>query len=70
MIAHLSEEQRQAVSAGTPVEVRDGSQVFYLISKEEYERVRAFLEAEEIDPSFFEFDDDEDPHPAPCDDGR
>ncbi len=58
MIAQLSEEQRQAVMAGTPVEVRDGAHVFYLISKEEYERVRATLEGEEIEPSFFEFDDD------------
>lgn len=64
MIAHLSEEQRQAALAGIPVELRDGDHVFYLISKAEYEAARAALDAEEIEPSFFEFDDDEDPDPA------
>jgi hypothetical protein len=64
MIAHLSEEQRRAVLAGTPVEVRDGDHVFYLISKAEYEAARAALDADEIEPSFFEFDDDQDPDPS------
>jgi hypothetical protein len=64
MFAQLSEEQRQALQAGTPVEIRDGDHTFYLISKTEYEMARAALEAEEIEPSFFEFDDDEDPHPS------
>ena len=64
MIAQLSEEQRQALLAGTPLEIHDGDQVFYLISKEEYEAARAALDAEDIDPSFFEFDDDEDPNPT------
>ena len=52
MIAQLSDEQRQAVLAGTPLEIRDGGQVFYLISKAEYEAARAVLDAEEIEPSF------------------
>ncbi|HQU47060.1 MAG TPA: hypothetical protein PK867_29925 [Pirellulales bacterium] len=69
MIAQLSEEQRQALQEGTPVEVRDGEAIFYLISKAEYETARAALDAEEIDPSFFEFDDDQDPDPATQDDG-
>jgi hypothetical protein len=64
LIAQLSEEQRLARSHGTPVEVRDGDDVFYLISKADYEAARAALEAEEIEPSFFEFDDDEDPDPS------
>ena len=70
MIAHLNDEQRQAVLAGTPLEIRDGDQVFYLISKAEYEAARAVFDANEIEPSFFEFDDEEDPHPAAQDDGR
>lgn len=69
MIAQLSEEQRQALQAGTPVEIRDGDRIFYLISKVEYEAARAALDAEEIEPSFFEFDDDEDPHPSIQNDG-
>lgn len=69
MIAHLSDEQRQALQAGTAVEIRDGERIFYLISKAEYEAVRAVLDAEEIDPSFFEFDDDEDQDPAAQDNG-
>lgn len=60
MITQLTDEQREAVLAGTPLEIRDGNHVFYLISKEEYEATRAALNAEEIEPSFFEFDDDED----------
>jgi hypothetical protein len=63
MIAQLSDEERQAILSGTPLEIRDGDQVFYLVSKAEYEAVRAVLDAavldpDEIDPSFFEFDDD------------
>jgi hypothetical protein len=69
MIAQLTDEQRSAVLAGTPLEIRDGDQVFYLISKAEYEATRAALDAEEIEPSFFEFDDDEDPNPSTSDDG-
>lgn len=69
MIPQLSEEQRQALQAGATVEIRDGDQVFYLISKAEYEAARAALDAEEIEPSFFEFDDDENPHPSVQNDG-
>jgi hypothetical protein len=64
MIAQLSQEQREALRAGTPVEIRDGDQIYYLVSKAEYDAARAALDAEEIDPSFFEFDDDEDPNPS------
>jgi hypothetical protein len=52
MIAQLSEEQRQALRAGTPVEIRDGEDIFYLISKAEYDAARSALDAEDIDPSF------------------
>lgn len=62
MIAQLSDEQRQALRAGTPVEIRDGDQVFYLVSKAEFEAALAALDSEESEPSFFEFDDDEDPY--------
>ncbi|HWB13590.1 MAG TPA: hypothetical protein VG826_30475 [Pirellulales bacterium] len=64
MFAQLTEEQRQAVLAGKPVEIHDGDHVFYLISKAEYEATRAALDAEDIDPSFFEFDDGEDSNPS------
>lgn len=69
MIAPLSDEQRQALQAGMPVEIRDGDHSYVLISKSEYEMARAALDAEEIQPSFFEFDDDEDPHPSVQNDG-
>lgn len=68
MIAQLSEEQRLALLSGTPVEVRNGDDVFYLISKAEYEAARAALEAEDIEPSFFEFDDDQGSDPSAKDD--
>ena len=57
----LSAEQRQALrDVGAPLEVKDteSDEVFYLISAAEYRKVRAILEqAEEIDPSYFEFTD-------------
>jgi len=60
-MVELSDQQRQAlVQAGTPLEVADptGSQVYYLISAEEYQRLRSLLEKpEDIDPSYFEFTD-------------
>lgn len=55
----LSDEQRQALhELGSPLEVRDAesNEVFYLVPAEEYRKVRAILDqAEEIDPSYFEF---------------
>jgi hypothetical protein len=60
-MVELSDQQRQAiVQAGTPLEVADptGNTVYYLISTEEYQRLRSLLEKpEDIDPSFFEFTD-------------
>jgi hypothetical protein len=60
-MVELSDQQRQAlVQAGTPLEVADstGSKVYYLISAEEYQRLRTLLEKpENIDPSYFEFTD-------------
>jgi hypothetical protein len=60
-MVELSDQQRQAlVQAGTPLEVADptGSKVYYLISAEEYQRLRSLLEKpEQIDPSYFEFTD-------------
>ncbi|MEX2118526.1 MAG: type II toxin-antitoxin system prevent-host-death family antitoxin, partial [Pirellulales bacterium] len=41
----LNNQQQEAVRAGTPVEVSDGSRVLYLISKEHYERLQGLLEA-------------------------
>lgn len=69
MIAALSDEQRKALQAGTPLEVRDGTEVFYLITQAEYEAARAALDAEEIEPSFFEFEDDENPDSSAADNG-
>ncbi len=60
MVLTLTTEQRQAVAqASGPVEVRDeqSQRVYYLIAADEFKRMKAFLEAEDVDPSFFEFDD-------------
>jgi PHD/YefM family antitoxin component YafN of YafNO toxin-antitoxin module len=50
----LSESQRQIVQAhnGEPIAVMDDQtrQVYYLISAEQYEQVRALLTAEPFDP--------------------
>jgi hypothetical protein len=54
----LTIEQQQAAIAGKPVELREGNNIFYVISKEEFElwqQLRSTIE--EIDPSFYEADD-------------
>jgi hypothetical protein len=57
----LSTEQQQALNDhGTPLEVADpaGKGTYYLISAEQYRRLRRVVEqSESIDPSFFEFTD-------------
>lgn len=53
----LTKEQKQAVAEGRPVEFCDGDQIFYVVSKDVYDRIRLILDAEDIDPSFFEFDE-------------
>jgi hypothetical protein len=64
----LTTEQRHAVAqASGPVEIRDEQSQgrYYLVAADEFERMRALLDAEDIDPSFFEFDDeDSDPGTA------
>lgn len=54
MATILSEQERQALqhSAGQPVQVVDPQtqRVYYLISGEQFERIRALLVEEEFDP--------------------
>lgn len=59
MTITLSDEQRQALQSGMPVEVSDGRETVYVISKEAYERMKGILKLEGIDPSFYEFTDTE-----------
>jgi hypothetical protein len=62
MKLNLPDEVRQAVlQSDVPVELQDGesSRLYYLISAAQYEKLRRILEAEEIDPSFFEFEDED-----------
>ena len=60
MPLNLTQEQRKAIveSGGAPVEVADADIRCYLIAADEFEKMKRILEAEEIDPSFFEFDDE------------
>lgn len=54
----LSTELKQAAIEGKPVELHEGEQVFYVISKEQFELWQQFRSTiEEIDPSFYEADD-------------
>jgi hypothetical protein len=62
MILRLNDEQRQALAESSPpVEVADeqAQRTYYLISEEQYKRMKPLLEAEieEIDPSLYEFTD-------------
>ena len=60
-MVQLTTEQRKALDdRGTPLEVEDpaGNGTYYLISAEQYQKLRRVLEQPElIDPSFFEFTD-------------
>lgn len=57
----LNDQQRQLALQGSPVEIADGNQTFYLLSKQKYDelqRVRSLLgEIEEIEFSPYEADD-------------
>ncbi|HVA47826.1 MAG TPA: hypothetical protein VNH11_15770 [Pirellulales bacterium] len=57
----LNDQQRQSALEGNPVEIADGNQTFYLLSKRQYDelqRIRAlFGETEEIEFSPYEADD-------------
>lgn len=60
----LSKQQQQSALAGNPVEIAEGGQVFYLLSKRQYDelqRMRLLLgEIEEIEFSPYEADDIDD----------
>ncbi|HEV3003450.1 MAG TPA: hypothetical protein VGX78_03270 [Pirellulales bacterium] len=62
----LSDHQRQLALEGKPVEIVDGKQTFYLLSKQQYDelqRIRSlFGEIEEIEFSPYEADDIDDPN--------
>jgi hypothetical protein len=58
MTIELSEQQRRDMEAGTPVEVSDEHGRFYVVSKVQFDLMKARLEAERIDPSLFEFRDE------------
>jgi len=65
----LSPDQRRAIgeAGDEPVPVTDPEtqQTYLIIKTEVYDRLRALLEEEEIDPSFFEIDDFEPAHDDP-----
>lgn len=62
----VNDHQRQSALEGNPVEIADGNQIFYLLSKRQYDelqRVRSlFGEIEEIEFSPYEADDIGDPN--------
>lgn len=55
MKLNIPEELRQAASEA-PVEIQDDRTAdrFYLLSQPEWERIKRLLQAEDIDPSFYE----------------
>lgn len=55
-MVQLTPEQREAIMHGAPVKVSDGDRSYYLITQHQYEQLQALLHAEEVDPSFFEFE--------------
>ena len=62
MMQTLPAELRRFISeSNDPVPLQDAEsqRLYYLISADQYEKVKRFMEAEEIDSSFFEFDDED-----------
>jgi hypothetical protein len=62
MKLNLPDEMRQAVLHGSgPLQLEDKetNRLYYLIPADQYEKLKRFLDAEEIDPSFFEFEDED-----------
>lgn len=57
MAIDLSDEQRLALEQGTAVEVHDGARTYYVISPDQFHKLRLLLEVEQADPSFFEAGD-------------
>ena len=55
-MVQLTSEQREAMTHGAPFEVSAGARSDYLIAQHQYDEWRALLDAEEVDPSFFEFE--------------
>jgi hypothetical protein len=59
-LMQLNEQERQVVlSSAAPVEVCDEQtrEVYYVLTREQYRKMKALLDAEEIDPSFYEVTD-------------
>jgi hypothetical protein len=60
----ITTELRQAIerAGDDPVRIEDPDThtAYVLVKAEVFERMQSLAEVEEIDPSFFEFDDDED----------
>lgn len=55
-MVQLTTEQREAITRGAPVEISDGLRSYYLITQQQYDQLRTLLDAEEVDPSFYEFE--------------
>lgn len=55
----ITEELRQALSQNHPVEIvdPDTGDVYVVVRRDQYERMRRLTEVEEIDPSFYEAED-------------
>lgn len=54
MVIDLSQEQQQALEAGQPVEFRDGQRKYYIITGEQFEKIRLLEEVEQVDTSLYE----------------
>jgi len=56
---NLTEEMHRAITQGESVELVDPKteEVYVLVKREEYEKMRRLLEAEETDPSLYEVEE-------------
>jgi hypothetical protein len=63
MHLHLTEKERQELEQGNPIRVTEPkSQHDYVVVKAElFERMKKLLETETVDPSFYEFEETDQP---------
>jgi hypothetical protein len=57
MTLYLNDEQRHAIEAGQAVEIAEGSTVYCVLSKAQFDRLQSLSKVEDIDPSLYEFTD-------------
>lgn len=54
MAIDLSDEQRHSLETGSAVEIQDGPRTYYVITSEQFQKLRMLADVELADPSLYE----------------